>query len=74
MVRALVWGGRAAEAAPYLEGHVDDTLSPRIVATQEGRVNLGKGDKAYVMGDLNGATSFQAWIVTAGRIASATRI
>lgn len=35
--------------------------TPRIVATQEGRVNLGKGDKAYVMGDLNGATSFQAF-------------
>jgi len=35
--------------------------TPRIVASQEGRVNLAKGDKAYVLGDLNGATSFQAF-------------
>ncbi|TCS32565.1 LysM domain-containing protein [Paucimonas lemoignei] len=35
--------------------------TPRIVATPEGRVNLGKGDKAYVLGELNGATSFQAF-------------
>lgn len=35
--------------------------TPRIVATQEGRVNMGKGDKAYVLGELNGATSFQAF-------------
>ncbi len=35
--------------------------TPRIVATQEGRVNLGKNDKAYVSGDLKGGTSFQAF-------------
>ncbi|NMM29215.1 MAG: LysM peptidoglycan-binding domain-containing protein [Glaciimonas sp.] len=34
---------------------------PRIVATQEGRVYLGKNDKAYVRGDLQGGTSFQAF-------------
>ena len=34
---------------------------PRIVATQDGRVNLGKGDKAYVVGELDGGTSFQAF-------------
>jgi hypothetical protein len=35
--------------------------APRIVATQEGRVNLGKNDKAYVRGDLKGGTSFQVF-------------
>ena len=35
--------------------------APRIVATQEGRVVLGKNDKAYVRGDLKSATSFQAF-------------
>jgi hypothetical protein len=35
--------------------------APRIIATQEGRVYLGKGDKAYVRGDLKGGTSFQAF-------------
>ncbi|MEO8407609.1 MAG: LysM peptidoglycan-binding domain-containing protein [Oxalobacteraceae bacterium] len=35
--------------------------TPRIVATQEGRVFLGKNDKAYVRGDLQGGTSFQAF-------------
>ncbi len=41
------------------DGDLDDSL--RIVATQEGRVNIGIDDKAYVMGDLNGGTSFQAF-------------
>jgi hypothetical protein len=35
--------------------------APRIVAAQEGHVFLGKGDKAYVRGDLKGGTSFQAF-------------
>jgi len=35
--------------------------APRIVAVQEGRVYLGKGDKAYVRGDLRGGTSFQVF-------------
>jgi hypothetical protein len=35
--------------------------APRIVATQEGRVFLGKNDKAYARGDLKGGTSFQAF-------------
>ncbi|TFW21683.1 LysM peptidoglycan-binding domain-containing protein [Duganella callida] len=41
----------------------DDELkgAPRIVATQEGRVFLGKGDKAYVRGDLQGNTTFQVF-------------
>ena len=35
--------------------------TPRIMATQEGRVNVGKNDKAYVRGELNGGTSFQSF-------------
>ncbi|MFT5589811.1 MAG: hypothetical protein ACI9ZF_001990 [Bradyrhizobium sp.] len=35
--------------------------TPRIVATQEGHVFLGKNDKAYVRGDLKGDTSFQVF-------------
>lgn len=34
---------------------------PRIVAAQENHVNIGNGDKAYVMGDLKGQTRFQAF-------------
>lgn len=35
--------------------------TPRIVAAQEGHVNLAKGDRAYVSGDLKDGTSFQAF-------------
>lgn len=35
--------------------------APRVMATQEGRVYLGKGDKAYVRGNLKSGTSFQAF-------------
>ncbi|MYM34247.1 LysM peptidoglycan-binding domain-containing protein [Duganella sp. FT94W] len=35
--------------------------APRIVATQQGRVFLGKGDKAYVRGELGGNTAFQVF-------------
>jgi hypothetical protein len=35
--------------------------APRIVATQEGRVFLGKGDKAYVRGDLKDNSAFQVF-------------
>lgn len=35
--------------------------APRIVATQEGRVILGKDDKAYVRGELKAGTSFQVF-------------
>ncbi|MFC7515445.1 LysM peptidoglycan-binding domain-containing protein [Herbaspirillum sp. GCM10030257] len=34
---------------------------PRIMATDEGRVILGKNDKAYVRGDLQSGTSFQVF-------------
>ena len=35
--------------------------TPRIVATQEGHVFLGKNDKAYVRGELKDDTSFQVF-------------
>ena len=35
--------------------------TPRIVAAQEGHVFLGKGDTAYVRGDLKNATNFQVF-------------
>ncbi|HJU70947.1 MAG TPA: LysM peptidoglycan-binding domain-containing protein [Paucimonas sp.] len=35
--------------------------TPRIMATQEGRVYLAKNDRAYVRGDLRGGTSFQVF-------------
>jgi hypothetical protein len=34
---------------------------PRIIATQEDHVFLGRGDKAYVRGDLKGGTAFQVF-------------
>ncbi|AIY43832.1 Uncharacterized protein with LysM domain [Collimonas arenae] len=39
----------------------DLKTAPHIVAVQEGHVNLGKGDKAYVRGDLADATTFQVF-------------
>jgi LysM repeat protein len=35
--------------------------APRIVATQEGHVLLGKGDLAYARGDFGGATDFRVF-------------
>ena len=35
--------------------------APRIIATAENHVFIGKDDKAYVRGNLNGATSFQVF-------------
>ena len=35
--------------------------APRIVATKEGSVNIGQGEKAYVRGELEGGTSFQVF-------------
>ncbi len=35
--------------------------SPRIVASQEGRVMLSRGDLAYVRGELNGNTNFRVF-------------
>jgi hypothetical protein len=41
------------------EDELKDT--PRIMATQEQHVYLGKNDRAYVRGDLKGGTSFQVF-------------
>ena len=35
--------------------------APRIVATEDGHVFIGNGDKAYVRGDLGGVTGFQVY-------------
>lgn len=35
--------------------------APRIAASQEGHVYLGKGDRVYVRGELHGGTSFQVY-------------
>ena len=45
------------EAAVF-EGNALET-APRIVATQEGRVMVSRGETAYVRGDLNGARDFR---------------
>lgn len=46
-----------AEAVVF-DGNALDT-APRIVATQEGRVMLSRGETAYVRGDLAGARDFR---------------
>jgi hypothetical protein len=43
-----------------IEGKELDT-APRIVAAQDGHVFLGKDDKVYVRGNLNGVSSFQVF-------------
>jgi hypothetical protein len=47
------------EAAVFETNELD--TAPRIVATQEGRVMAGRGDTAYVRGDLNGARDFRVF-------------
>ncbi|MFZ6712701.1 LysM peptidoglycan-binding domain-containing protein [Undibacterium sp. TC9W] len=39
----------------------DLAVAPRIIATKEGRVNLGLYEQAYVRGELDGGTSFQVF-------------
>jgi hypothetical protein len=46
---------------PLLVEAAEMAGAPRVVAAQEGRVYLGKGDKVYVRGNLKGATSFQVF-------------
>jgi hypothetical protein len=43
-----------------IEGNELNT-APRVVASQDGHVNLGKDDKVYVRGNLNGVNSFQVF-------------
>jgi LysM repeat protein len=45
------------EAAVFEANALDS--APRVVATQEGRVMLSKGETAYVRGDLGGARDFR---------------
>ena len=45
------------EAVVFNAGELDS--APRIVATQEGRVMLSRGETAYVRGDLRGARDFR---------------
>jgi hypothetical protein len=56
----------SGEIEPFLTQPLiveDDELrgAPRVIATEEGHVFLGKDDKAYVRGDLKGGTSFQVF-------------
>lgn len=56
----------AAMIEPYLTQPLvvePDKLAgaPRIVASQEGRVYLGTGDRVYVKGDLQGGKTFQVF-------------
>jgi hypothetical protein len=46
-----------SEAAVFETNQLDN--APRIVATQEGRVMVSRGETAYVRGDLAGATDFR---------------
>lgn len=46
---------------PLVVGENDLANAPRIMATAEGRVILGKNDTAYVRGDLKDGTSFQVF-------------
>lgn len=71
-VRSSAIGNQAISAvpmhliAPFLnEAIVFNTdelaTAPRIVATQEGHVIVGKGDTAYVRGELNGGREFRVF-------------
>jgi len=60
----------AAVPLRFIEGFLNDAVifegdqlerAPRIVAAQEGRVLLGKGDAAYVRGDLNGVREWRVF-------------
>lgn len=63
-------GPIAAVPLKFIEGFLNDavildtdllTAAPRIVAAQEGRVLLGKGDIAYVRGNLNGVREWRVF-------------
>jgi hypothetical protein len=46
---------------PLIVNETELQSAARIVAVQEGRVFLGKGDKAYVRGDLKDGSAFQVF-------------
>ena len=69
-VRASALGDGALPSIPFhlIEPFLNEALifqgnelesAPRIVATQEGRVILGRGDTAYVRGDLSAARDYR---------------
>jgi hypothetical protein len=69
-VRASSLGDGAIASIPFhlIEPFLNEAVifdeqalqaAPRIVAAQEGRVNLGRGDTAYVRGELAGDTAFR---------------
>lgn len=47
--------------------------APRVVATQEGRVLVGKGDLAYARGDFAGATDFRVFRTSRPLVDPATK-
>lgn len=64
--RAAVQSIPAGAIEPYLTQPLvveagELTAAPRIVASQEGRMYLGKGDRVYVRGDLKDGTNFQVF-------------
>jgi hypothetical protein len=69
-VRSSVLGDGALPSIPFnlIEPFLTEAIifegneleqAPRIVATQEGRVMLGRGDTAYVRGDLSNGTEYR---------------
>jgi hypothetical protein len=71
-VRASSMAGGALPSIPFnliepflTEAVIFDTdellRAPRIVATQEGRVYLGRGDRAYVRGDLSAGSDYKVF-------------
>jgi nucleoid-associated protein YgaU len=69
-VRSSALGDDALASIPFhlIEPFLNDAVifqgnelaqAPRIVATQEGRVLLGRGDTAYVRGDLANSTDYR---------------
>lgn len=63
-------GPIASVPLKFIEGFLNEAVifetdaldrAPRIVAAEEGRVLLGKGDAAYVRGDLNGVREWRVF-------------
>ena len=46
---------------PLIVTETELDTAPHLIATEEGHVNAGKGEKAYVRGDLKGETLFQVF-------------
>lgn len=46
---------------PLIVSESELNATPRIIATQDGRVNVGMGDRAYIRGSLKDETAFQVF-------------